>query len=252
MQYTSHRCPAPTVRLHQVHQAAQLPPLPSLDAASVRPQSPCIAICQIKPSLHFHFRFAKDGGGPRGKAMLTEAHDSTAGGRRARPRPREGCVRPATAPCPPSHPGAYSHCTRPRRALPRPTSWFPGGEGPVPTLSRGPPPTPVPAAASPAAAAFPAVSSAAAGTRSPSRDAARARMHAGKGPPFRSQVRGFETLPGPPAAAAGSGCLPDGVCRGVPCEYVPAVACTAFRQTQYENGIKLLESVQSGVPPLDV
>lgn len=103
MQYTSHRCPAPTVRLHQVHQAAQLPPLPSLDAASVRPQSLCIAICQIKPSLHFHFRFAKDSGGPRGKAMPTEAHHSTAGGRRARPRPREGFVRPAARPCPP-HP----------------------------------------------------------------------------------------------------------------------------------------------------
>lgn len=149
----------------------------------------------------------------------------------------------------PSHPWAYSHCTGPLRALPRPTSWFPGGEGPVPTLSRSTPPTPVPAAASPAAAAFPAVSPAAAGNLSPSRDAARARMHAGKGPPFRSQVRGFETLPGP---AAGSGCLPDGVCRGGPCEYVPAVTCTAFRQTQYENGIKLLESVQRGVPPLDV
>lgn len=252
MQYTSHRCPAPTVRLHQVHQAAQLPPLPSLDAASVRPQSLCIAICQIKPSLHFHFRFAKDGGGPRGKAMPTEAHDSTAGGRRARPRPREGCVRPAAAPCPPHPTPGPTPTVRGRAARsPAPPVGSPG-EGPVPTLSRSPPPTPVPAAASPAAAAFPAVSSAAAGTRSPSRDAARARMHAGNGPPFRSQVRGFETRPGPAAAAAGSGCLPDGVCRGGPCEYVPAVTCTAFRQTQYENGIKLLESVQRGVPPLDV
>lgn len=172
----------------------------------------------------FSLSFLKDGGSPRGKAMPTESPPQHCRGSRARPHPREGHVRQPAPPGPPHPtPRPAPSCTGPRRALPHPTSWFPGGEGPEagahlhrpsrrqllqqlqhfrPSRRRPPAPAPRPAT-----------------------------------PRVRACTQENALLPAPesagsrPGPAAVSGCLRDRMCRRVPHEYPAAVTCIAFRQT---------------------